>query len=157
MDLSKVFLNHLKMEIGELYPFIGGNKQHYEELSLSGLISLDSAFPKIRIVIQYRQDMWSSKMPSVRVVDYSWLSPFFKGQDTDMRNWHRYSDGRLCWIHPQTWRNDVCAPAKEVRDAERAAAQLVKNVTVLLRCHLEAYRRRYLKWRKCWDFHPHGN
>lgn len=162
MNLSEVFLNCLGAKLDEFSPSIvkvldsQDGAQCHDEIVLEGLMRIDPSSPRVRITIQYQQDMWISRLPSVRVIEGVCLSPFFNGQDSNMNNWHRYKDGRLCWIYPQTWREIVCAPMIGERDAERAALQLIKNVTVLLKYHLEAYRRRYLHWRKCWDFQPHG-
>lgn len=163
MELPYVFLNRIKMDLDEFAPSVitvqdSQDKMRYHEVTdLTGLLSIDQTFPKVKIIIQYRKDKCFENLPSVRIVDSTWLSPFFAEQDQNMDNWHRYKDGRLCWIYPQTWYEKVCVPMRDARDAERAAMQLIKNVKVLLGYHLEAYRRRYLRWRKCWEYHPHGN
>lgn len=125
-------------------------------VALLGQCVPDKLFPPIGVSIRVHRSKWRSEPPEVKVLNTDWLSPFFSEQDQDLRNWHRDSDGRMCWIYPKKWQS-ICASMETPEDAVRAALQMAKDVTVLLVYHIEAYRHRYLKWREEWDFHPHGN
>ena len=124
--------------------------------TLLGQCVPDEHFPPVCLSIRVDWTKWCTVPPEATVLNADWLSPFFSEQDQDMRNWHRYRDGRICWIYPREWQC-ACAKMSSAGDAVRAACQMAKDVSVLLGYHIEAYRHRYLKWRSEWDFHPHGN
>ena len=113
-------------------------------VALLGQCVPDKLFPPIGVSIRVHRSKWRSEPPEVKVLNTDWLSPFFSEQDQDLRNWHRDSDGRMCWIYPKKWQS-ICASMETPEDAVRAALQMEKDVTVLLVYHIEAYRHRYLK------------
>ena len=66
MNLSEVFLNCLGAKLDEFSPSIvkvldsQDGAQCHDEIVLEGLMRIDPSSPRVRITIQYQQDMWIS-------------------------------------------------------------------------------------------------
>ena len=104
---------------------------------------------KARVKIAFQSDSWHVHPPEVWA-DAAWLQPQHAKTISECADWHRYPDGRLCWIREDCWKK-ACEDISTATLVERAAAILAKDVTFLLRCHLTADRLDIQKWPKEWE------
>lgn len=98
---------------------------------------------------------WPRKPPVVQT-DVDWLQPQSGCSQADYADWHRYPDGKLCWIRPDCWAAE-CQDRYSAQKVERAAVILAKAVGDLLSYHYIASILHLVKWPKEWDFWPHGS
>lgn len=95
-------------------------------------------------------------VPPIVSAPIHWLCPVFSSQDSDLKNWHRYSNKTLCWVSNDDWK-DLCGCMNTQALAMRAAYQLTRNVRVLLQAHWVAYINHLEKWpNDSWLQRPHG-
>jgi len=106
-----------------------------------------------KIQVSFDPSDWLKIPPRVfAMVD--WLQPRGSTDWESCSEWHRYSSGELCWTRPDCWHAMI---AEEPENIDRMAASLVKDVTVLLGCHLLADRLGIMKWQPQWQYWSHGS
>ena len=90
--------------------------------------------------------------------DATWLSPYSKDQDQRFINWHRYTDGAICYCHPDDWREFSEKHMQESTQflCEILVTKLYKDVTQWLNYHRCAFEHGLKEWSSDWPAHPHG-
>lgn len=94
---------------------------------------------------------WDKCLPIVRT-DEPWLR--HGGAE-----WHMFSNGSLCYLYAQHWRDDVPASVSQydiATAAAFAASWCVRSVKWLLYRHHFAFEHGIKRWPAEWPFWPHG-
>lgn len=105
------------------------------------------------IEISFNPSDWMTTPPRV-IAKVNWLQPRGSTDWNHCADWHRSQTGELCWTRPDWWHRMI---AEDPENVDRMAASLVKDVSVLLGCHLLADSLGLTKWQHQWPFHKHGS
>lgn len=105
------------------------------------------------IRVSFGMSDWLTEPPQV-IATADWLQPHGATDRKCYADWHRYSNGMLCWTRPDRWHTMI---AQAPENVDRMAASLVKDVSVLLECHLLADCLGLTQWQPEWPFCEHGS
>lgn len=85
-------------------------------------------------------------------------APWIRGRDVRDPDWHVNSDGSLCYVLDDQWRDAIRYAKEEVPFDELwsyAAFYAINNARWLLFRHLESYRLGIKRWSDHWPAWPH--
>lgn len=96
---------------------------------------------------------WANFGPSLRCT-----APWIRGQDVRDPDWHVNSDGSLCYVLGDQWRDAINYARQNIALSEvdsYAAFYAVNSAKWLLFRHLESYRMGITRWSDHWPAWPH--
>jgi len=157
-SIADKFLPGVAIQRG-FHKFRGRNvvdQRDFPSLNVSGKYDFggDVGVCKIDVLVPEPGVAWLNYPPIV-VANESWLSPVFPEQEQSYTNWHRYSDGEICWIMPVAW-IELCKSITDSAGVDHVIMQMLKDVDFVLSCHAVAYCHRLRKWSRLWPSAPHG-